>query len=240
MRILVDQAHGNISIAPTVYDYASFVASLASAGYTVDALTSPLTPEALRRHGLFVIPTLGTPQQFYTDAETAALQAYVRQGNGLFLICDYQTNVPGRRSNAAERELCAAFGVILDGNMAIDPTDATEGSGFWIKFHPRGFADHPIMQGINSVQCFATATMSGQGVSLVTTDSDAVPANKSVAMALHYAAGKVVVVGDSNFFGQDGQSFIDYEDNRRFGLNIVDWLSPCRSLYLPLVLHNRQ
>ena len=231
IRILFDQVHANISIGTGRYNYSSFVASLTSNGYTVDALTSTVTLEALQEYDLFVIPSIGNYNgtdvpTFYTVSEIAALQMYVQQGGSLFLLCEYHSDERGYHSNAAERELSAAFGITLDANTATDPSDYIEDHNIWITFHPRNFASHPIMQGVGSLQSFATATMSGPGISLVTTDPDATPASRSVGLALNYGNGRVVIVGDSSYCGGGGSDpFIDYEDNRQFGLNIVSWLT---------------
>jgi len=144
-RILIDEGHSDWEWTTKAYDTEWYgrvsgynyysIAEYLRYFYTVETTTEPLTAARLRDCDVLILKTLTEP---LTDAESDAVEAFVRAGGGLFLIGDH-TNVFGITShfNPLARRFGLAFGY--------DATYDLRTGGLSFYEHPR-VLPHPIVQ----------------------------------------------------------------------------------------------
>jgi len=193
-RILFDDYHGS---NPTYYD--DLFADLQSLGATIDLWsTGPITSTALVGYDiLFLGDFSDVPYRF---DELDAIDAFVRQGGGLFVsyeCCD----------DATAPAVTGMFDIIFQGRGGT--------SGVTHNIYP-----HPTTQGVGSVdlpsrQYLMTVTLTGTA-EVVVYDLGGEPA----AAVNEVGSGKVFVIADQSFW--DGVYF--QADNTRFGRNTFGWL----------------
>ncbi|MBN2391400.1 MAG: hypothetical protein JXR84_11785 [Anaerolineae bacterium] len=218
VKILIDQGHDNYYPLTGSGDvYTGFAAALAAAGYDIDSATSSLiTYDDLAPYAAYIIPLAGVPP---TTQEIQAMQQYIQNGGGLFLIADHS----GTYSEPSQA-LANVFGVTLDANVVTDPDDYIEESDYWVTYDNANFSSHIVMQALDILQTYASTSMEpGTASPLITTDADADPPNRAIAVALNFGAGRVVILGDSNYF--DDEFGLNVGDNKQFGINITNWLA---------------
>ena len=81
---------------------------------------------------------------------------------------------------------------------------------------------HPVLRGVGKIRLACAATVTGPGWDvLVQTDDDATSPNSCVVMSKTIGKGRVIVTGDASVFGN---SELPIHDNRRFVLQVMDWL----------------
>lgn len=233
----VDQYHYNLlSLSPqAVWKMATFRDELVACGYSVQAITGPITPAMLAGFDVLLVPT---PDNYYTAEELAAIQAFASSGNGVVFGANYgvQNGVPTHWAPICQ-SLANALGFTLDNNWAFDATTNAHGYGYWITFGAGAIGQHPVTSGVNSVQCYSTTTLTGPvgSTALVSTDSDATPPLRPAIVAGAYGSGNVVVAGSCLYFADvvpnrdiGGGRRADMEglraaDNRRFAYNAITW-----------------
>lgn len=223
--ILIDQGHGNYYSLGNgdEWSYFGFVSALQDAGYEVESTTSnPITYDELANYSSYVIPLAGISP---TGEENQAMQEYVENGGSLFLIADW-----GGIYSDPSQTLANVFGVTLDANTVTDPNDFIGGNDFWVTYDNANFSSHILMDGLNQLQTYAsTAMFPGTASPLIITDPDASPPNRAIAVALGYGAGRVVIVGDSNYFSDANSTYpgtgLNVDDNKQFAVNTLNWLS---------------
>lgn len=199
------------------WSYSGFVTVLTEAGYTVETLTSSeITYDRLAPYLAFVIPLA---QSAPSAAENAAMQQYVEQGGGLFLIADW-----GGGFSGPSQALANTFGVTLDANIVTDPTEYIDGVNNYIHYVAKNFSSHDIMHELANIQTYtSTSIQPGNASPLITTNANADPPERPVAAALNFGAGRVVVLGDSNYFDNNHGLYVG--DNKQFAINITNWLA---------------
>jgi hypothetical protein len=222
--ILIDQGHANYYTLGDgdTWSYYAFMSALEAEGYEVESTTSPvITLEELSAFSAFIIPLA---QNSPTAEEIQAMQQYVEDGGALFLIADW-----GGTFSDPSQALANVFGVTLDANTVTDPSDYIGDNDFWVTYDIANFSSHILMAGLNLLQTYAsTGMLPGTGTPLITTDSDATPPDRAIAVALNYGSGRVVVVGDSNYFSETTEypgTGLYVADNKDFAVNIVNWLT---------------
>lgn len=251
--VVIDGAHHNFHTVDG--QYAPFAALLRADGYQVRGGTAPFTAEGLADIDVLVIANAGavgashdTP--IFTEAETAAVEAWVRGGGRLLLIADHTP------FGAAAESLAARFGVRMGKGYAFAPARAGVTTNL---VYPReAFDDHPIIAGrgdderVESVTAFTGQSLAGpEGAAVLlpmtigareAPDLPALqrireritageharlviaelsdPALPAQALAFAHGEGRVVVLGEA---GMLSAQRVRFENGRemRFGMNVA-------------------
>jgi hypothetical protein len=224
--VLVDAAHTNFSGINS--GYITWKALLQSNGYTVNQLSTSVTPAALSGKKVFVALV---PQANYTASEKSTLMTWVQNGGALLVIGDLYKNNLGYIPKWAipTNNLSTYFGIkFVNAVFAIDNTNY-DTNNFWIYLYPRNYTTYAnIMNGINRTETFATANLTSTvGSPVIRLDADAVPSRGVVVMARKIGTGRVLVLGDSNFWSDEGAGAkaINAFDNKKFALRAINWLA---------------
>ncbi|MEU8380851.1 DUF6421 family protein [Streptosporangium sp. NPDC048865] len=241
-RVLFDEAHSESWTIrrdaaetmnpghPDDSSYARAAGLLRGLGHSVDAhVEGPLTPGLLSARDVLVIAhpsadrwehTTGLGSPVLPVEELDAIEEYVRDGGGLVVMAEYEQDKYG--SNLTE--LLARFGVGVEHTLVRDPGSAHNGVASWVLGTPQG-ASHDgqdLLAGARRA-CFyrsGVLTAPGHATVLFTTSPTATPANRPLAVAVRHGEGRVVVVADSDLFGDD--SIGDYDHAALWG-NLVTW-----------------
>lgn len=159
--VAIDEAHANFHRMEG--QYAPFAALLTADGYQVRAGTLAFDAGGLEGVDVLVIANAGatgerpTPPAF-TEAEGAALEAWVREGGRLLLIADHAP------FGAAAQGLAARFGVKMGTGYAFGMTPA---GATTLTYPAEVLGSHPIITGRNaderveSVTAFTGQSLAG-------------------------------------------------------------------------------
>lgn len=251
--VVIDGAHHNFHTVDG--HYAPFAALLRADGYQVRGGTAPFTTEGLERVDVLVIANAGMvgpdhAAPIFTDAETAAVEAWVRGGGRLLLIADHTP------FGAAAESLAARFGVRMGKGYAFAPTQG--GVTTNLVYPAEAFDEHPIITGrgaderVGSVTAFTGQSLAGpEGATVllpITTgareapdlpalqrindritageDPGAViaelsaPALPAQALAFQHGEGRVVVLGEAGMLSAQRARFPDGREIW-FGMNVA-------------------
>lgn len=177
----------------------------------------------------------------FEPEEISAIQAFVEAGGGLFVIADH-SNVYRHAERLAP--LLAPMGIEVGYHTALD-SDAVAGSA-WILI--RNLAEHPTNEGIELLSFQTGGVLESQlGTAFLSEDGfgdfwdesndegfygnwryDGDPsleprgADTPVIAAGEYGAGRVLVVGDQNVYGD---VWLHFADNFAHALNGFEWLA---------------
>ena len=239
--VVVDQRHRNVvSLESYFRPVGKF---LGKDGYVVKAGNDLFTDASLAPAKVLVIanaqaedhsPT-GSPA--FTDAEVAAVEAWVKKGGGLLLIAD---RAP---FGGPALSLARAFKVTLDDNTVLRKGDDGKPDGvLTIDVAADGDKKHPVFKGVSKVVYVVGESLDGPGVVLrapkgtysgPTNQAVDGPsaAGKPIILAFSHGKGRVVVIGDAGIasaFGSVGGSThrgISEADNILFVRNTIRWLA---------------
>jgi hypothetical protein len=162
--VVIDEAHANFHRMEG--QYAPFATLLRADGYRVRAGTQAFDAGGLEGVDVLVIANAGatgqrpTPPAF-TEAEAAALEAWVRKGGKLLLIADHTP------FGAAAEALAARFGVKMGTGYAFALTDGSGDLTTNLVYPAEAFGDHPIFVGrdaserVESVTAFTGQSLEG-------------------------------------------------------------------------------
>lgn len=160
--VAIDEAHANFHRMDG--QYAPFAALLRADGYRVRAGTQAFDAGGLEGVDVLVIANAGATQQkptppAFTEAEGAALEAWVRDGGRLLLIADHTP------FGAAAEALAARFGVRMGTGYAFALTDGGGGLTTNLTYPAEAFGDHPIIAGRDdSERVEAVTAFTGQSL----------------------------------------------------------------------------
>ncbi|GAA2851347.1 DUF6421 family protein [Streptosporangium fragile] len=247
-RVLFDEAHSESwtirrDVAETMNpghpddsSYARAAETLRRLGHTVTAHTGgPLTPALLGAVDVFVVAhpsaehwerTTGLGSPVLPVEELDAIEEYVSEGGGLVVLAEYEQDKYG--SNLTE--LLARFGVGVEHTLVQDPRNAHNGVASWVLGVPgdtgaaADTAGQDLLAGARRA-CFyrsGVLTAPGHAAVLFRTSPTATPAGRPLAVAVRHGRGRVVVVADSDLFGDD--SIGDYDHATLWG-NLVTWVA---------------
>ncbi|WP_436757146.1 DUF6421 family protein [Streptosporangium sp. V21-05] len=241
-RVLFDEAHSESwtirrEVAETMNpghpddsSYARAAGLLRGLGHSVDAhVEGPLTPGLLSARDVLVIAhpsgdrwehTTGLGSPVLPVEELDAIEEYVRDGGGLVVLAEYEQEKYG--SNLGE--LLARFGVGVEHTLVRDPGSAHNGVASWVLGTPQNTPQNgqDLLAGARRA-CFyrsGVLTAPDHAAVLFATSPTATPANRPLAVAVRHGEGRVVVVADSDLFGDD--SIADYDHAVLWG-NLVTW-----------------
>jgi hypothetical protein len=209
---------------------------------------APLTAELLAEYDVLIITTRKGDEPQYTPNELVCIPPFVHRGGGLFLMSNH-ADIPGRYPNdftQNDARLARQFGIEIEKTFFAHPErkSLSEISGAAL------VDTHPILRGAtptDAVRSFVTIN----GCSILPGHSDPLlwlpnqmidhrngypSAGRCYAVALEMEkpgmrgfSGRVVVVADSGFIGNENTTFpgvglIAHGDNGRFVQNAVHWL----------------
>ncbi|HET9718829.1 MAG TPA: DUF6421 family protein, partial [Solirubrobacteraceae bacterium] len=252
VQVLFDEAHSEAwtirpELARTMQPAHPGDASYARAAELLDArdfsvaanTDGPLTDEALRGVDVLVIAhpsdpkwerTTGSGEPRLGAEEIEAVEAFVRGGGGLIVMGETEQDKYGNNLN----ELLARFGLRLT-NDTVQDYEHHAGAPSWILGElgdgGRGY-DGDLLARVGRV-CFyrATTVASENGARvLARTHSTASVPGAPLLIAAQIGDGRVVVLGDSDLFGDD---CIDELDHAALWLNLAYWVTGGRGAQVP-------
>ena len=241
-RVLFDEHHGEAwSIRPEAAarmrpshpasaSYAAAAAQLKARDFDVAVTSSgPLDEATLSGIDVLVIAhpssskwerTVGDDSPVFSPEEIAAAEAFVAGGGGLIVLGEEEEDKYGGNLD----ELLAPFGVRL-GNTAVSDYGLDDGMPSWIVGEAvPGAAEPGILNGIREAGLYRAGALSVDDPDVVVLRAGAAadPPGVALAAAVRHGEGRVVVVSDSDLFGDD---YLHRGDNRRLWLNLMYWAS---------------
>ena len=236
--ILFDEAHGEAWTIeaeraaamrperPADASYARAAALLASDGYVPRThRAGPLGDELLADVGVLVIAhpsdarfeqTVGGSPVF-TSGEVAAVERFVAAGGGLVVLGETEHDKYGTNLN----ELLAPFGILLENETVYDYELHAQVAS-WVRAVPAPAGPAGLLSRVDET-CFyraGTLALSHGARALLATSATAAPANRPLAAIAEHGRGRVVVLADSDLFGDDCIGEHDHEELWR---NLVTW-----------------
>ncbi|WP_067127867.1 DUF6421 family protein [Microtetraspora malaysiensis] len=228
---------------PDDNSYARAAGALRALGHAVAAHTEgPITPSLLSAHDVFVVAhpsaelwerTTGLGSPVFPVEELDAIEAYVADGGGLIVLAECEQEKYG--SNLTE--LLARFGVGVEHLTVQDPANCHNKVATWVLGAPQtavvpgaavaGTDAAPaqdLLAGARQACFYRSGTLvppDGATV-LFATSGTADPARRPLALAVRHGRGRIVVLADSDLFGDD--SIGDY-DHERLWENLVTWVA---------------
>ena len=243
-RVLFDEAHGEawtirpeaaLAMRPAHPADASYelaARALSDRDFVVEAnVESPLTAGVLDESAILVIAhpsdpawertTGGSPR--LAESEIDAIEAFVKDGGGLIVLGETEHEKYGNNLN----ELLARFGIRLE-NETVQDYDHYVTAPSWIlaDLHEGGRGtDGDLLARVGSTCFYRTTTISANHGARVVARSHATASlpGAPLLVASEHGRGRVVVLGDSDLFGDD---CIDQLDHLALWLNLVCWATP--------------
>ncbi len=237
-RVLFDEAHGeawtvraDIAAAinpshPAASSYAEAAAALAERDFEVSVgLRRRIDDEVLVGVAVVVVAhpsettwerTVGGPPVFEA-AEIDALEAFVAGGGGLVVLGETEEAKYGSNLN----QLLARFGLSL-ANATVFDYSRHAAPPTWVAGEPAERLRRPeLLHLVEEVRFYRSGVIEGgDGAVVLRAPGTASPSAAALLAAVEHGEGRVVVVADSDLFGDD---FIDRDDNRQLWLNMLYW-----------------
>ena len=250
-RILVDQSHRqawtcDLELAakvnpanPADSSYHMVAEAARQDGFELSVnQSSEITAELLGDVDVFVLPhaseddwekTVGYGSPKLADAEIAALEEFVLHGGGLLILGETEQLKYG--NNFAD--LAMRFGVKITNATVQDPVNNHNSVASWPKPDMPRLQQADLNFKVKNLSLYRASTLELENSEstevFLTTSEHAVPATAPLAAALWRGEGRVVVIADSDLFGDD--SVLD-GDNVQLWLNIMGFLSNAKTAKL--------
>ena len=250
-RILVDQSHRQAWTCdpelaakmnpanPADSSYAMVAEAARRDGFElVVNESSEITAELLRDVDVFVLPhaseddwekTVGYGSPKLTDAEISTLEEFVLSGGGLLILGETEQQKYG--NNFAE--LAIRFGAKITNATVQDPVHNHNAVASWPKPDMPRLVRSDLNFKVKNLSLYRAATLellSAENAEVfLATSEHALPASAPLAAALWRGEGRVVVLADSDLFGDDS---VADGDNIQLWLNVVGFLSNAKTAKL--------
>lgn len=243
-RILIDQSHSqawtiDLALAqqmnpanPADASYAKLRELAEDAGYEVVAhTTGEISSALLSDVDVLVLPhaatsdwehTVGYGSPVLAKNEIDAISQFVVSGGGLLVLGENEQAKYGNNFN----ELISRYGMKLSNETVQDPAKNFKDVASWPKpeFPTLLLSDFRFM--VHEVVLYRTGTLElasdFAGEVFLRTSESALPAQAPVAAAVRDGKGQVVVIADSDIFGDDS---INDLDNSKLLLNVLGFLA---------------
>ena len=218
-------------VHPADASYVRAAELLTAQAFSVAANSEALDSGVLESCDLLVIAhpsdprwesTTGTGSPKLTGSEQDAIDEFVRDGGGLIVLGETEQDKYGNNLN----DLLARFELRLR-NDTVQDYEHCDGAPSWILGElvdgGRG-SGGDLLAGVSAACFYRTTTIesrNGARVLARTHRSASVPAAPLIVASEH-GAGRIVVLGDSDLFGDD---CIGSLDHRALWLNIANWAS---------------
>jgi|GEM_PF-1601215 len=234
--VAVDEYHQNALRPNIMWNMSTLISELTAGGYAIREIKGPISSTTLAGCSELIITA---PSNRYSSDELAAVQSFTGAGGGLMLCANYGVS-DGTTTPWAPicQTLANNVGLSLDSTSATDNLHNADGYPYWIPFSGSSIGSHPVMTGVNSLQCFATTTMPAPTGStmLARTDSDASPSLRPTIITKPYNFGRVILSGSPLYLANPVYEVVINDqtmdmmgllaaDNRRFAYNAVTWLA---------------
>lgn len=247
-RILIDEAHRQAwstrpevatsmnPVHPADASYVQLAACTRDSGFALIVHANGfITDEALAGFDVLVIPhaaddewekTTGVGSPQLTTAEIESIEAFVIAGGSLIILAE--TEQPKYGNNFAI--LAERFGILILNTTVQDPMNSFKEVPTWILADLFASQKYDLTAQVDQV-CFyragALTTLPSTKVEIIAQSSaNASPANAVLMMTTTAGTGRVIVVADSDLFGDD--SINDF-DHRQLWINIMTWAAGARS-----------
>jgi len=243
-QILIDQTHRQAWAVdferaskmnpanPADASYAKMANTASEAGFAVTCLTSgPITAEALSGVDVFVLPhastdewekTIGVGSPVLTAAEIQVLRDFVAAGGGLVVLGE--TEQPKYGNNISE--LTELFGIKIGNQTVQDSIENFKGVATWVKAELKKSYEFDLAFKVSDIAFYRAGVLEladSPDVQVIAQSSpSAFPAEAALVAAAKHGLGRVVVLADSDVFGDDS---IDELDNKNFWINIASWVA---------------
>ena len=236
--ILFDESHGEAWTIepdraaamrperPADASFARAAALLAADGYSPRSHhAGELGDEVLADVGVLVIAhpsdarfehTVGGSPVF-TAREIAAVERFVGAGGGLVVLGETEHDKYGTNLN----ELLASFGISIVNETVYDYESHTQVAS-WVRAAPSPAGPAGLLSRVDET-CFyraGTLELSSGARAVLATSSAAAPPGRPLAAIADHGRGRVVVLSDSDLFGDDCIGEHDHEELWR---NLVTW-----------------
>ena len=241
-KVLFDEHHGEAwSIRPeaaarmrpshpAASSYAAAAAELTRRDFAVATTTGrPLDEVALAGADVLVIAhpsdskwerTVGEDSPVFSPSEIAAVREFVAAGGGLVVLGEEEEDKYGGNLN----ELLAPFGVRLEHAIVFE-YDPDDGIPSWVVGEAApDLSDPGILYRAREAGFYRAGALhtDDPGAVVLRTRAHADPPGATLVAATRYKEGRVVVVADSDLFGDD---YLGKRDNRQLWLNLLYWAS---------------
>lgn len=240
VRVLIDESHrqawttrpelavGMCPANPADASYAEAAAVLRGAGFEVQAhVAGPLDASALTGIDVLVLPhcstdeweaTTGEGSPVYADAEITAIEHFVRAGGGLVVLAEAEQAKYG--NNLAE--ITCRFGIDVVTCTAQDPVHRFNEVSTWLRLQPSTAQGTDVFAGVSGACVYRTGVLdvTDDAYVFARTSDTAMPAGAPVIAGVDAGAGRVIVVADSDFAGDDSIADLDH---RRLWQQLVTW-----------------
>jgi uncharacterized membrane protein len=238
-RVLFDEYHSEAwSISPEVaramqpdapFDssYHKAALELSQRDFIVERnADGPLTADALNNADVLVIAhpsdrkwehTTSTNSPSLSSAEIDAIRDFVRDGGGLVVVGETEQDKYGNNLN----ELIAAFGIHIENATVFDYTDNVNVPSYILA---NGDANDPLLVQARKICFYRAGVLStNDGARIVLhTSEHAQPPNDGLMAIATYGMGRVVVLTDSDWLGDE---FICEFDHQQLWRNIIYWVA---------------
>lgn len=217
--------------------YSSYADALRGLGYEVTTLSgTAITSTSLTGASVLVIPE---PQSPFSDSERSAIQSFVQNGGGVFMITDHRVSDRNNNGwdspevfNGWDKSTPSSVSTSLQGSLNSDVIFGLQAS-FNSSFSDPVYTatpltTHPILSGVSSAGVYVGTSVDVlQGTALMGTGGKTYLGINSVG------SGRVAMWGDSSTFGDntlsDGSTG-NYNNwvnlnNATLGKNVVRWLA---------------
>lgn len=243
-RVLVDESHRQAwSTRPEVAaainpgnpaddGYVKAAQTLTDRGLDVAVhVEGEINDEALVGVDVLVLPhcstdewesTIGVGSPVYSPAEIDTIDGFVRGGGGLVILAETEQSKYGN----SFAEIAARFGVAIENATVQDSVARFNDVPTWVLAQPADTTVWDVWAGVRQACLYRAGVLqldsgsTDSGVILARSSATATPPNAGLVAAVEAGNGRVVVVTDSDVFGDDS---IDDLDNRAFWLNLVTW-----------------
>ena len=241
-HILIDQAHRqawavDLDVAKTLNpanpadaSYSKMAEAVAASGFGVSSFSAGvLTKESLADADVFVLPhastdewekTLGTGSPVLSASEISAIKDFVFDGGGLIVLAE--TEQPKYGNNFAE--LTEVFGIKILNETVQDSIENFKDVATWVKGDLKKSYEYDLALKVSSVAFYRAGVLeinsSADAWVVAQSSPSASPAEAPLVVAARYGKGRVVVLSDSDVFGDDS---IEELDNKAFWINVASW-----------------
>ena len=252
-RILIDQAHNQAwAVDPAVAarmnpanpadaSYEQLALSAEASGFEISTHDAGLIDaNALSGVDILVIPhvstdewekTVGVGSPMLEASELDAIEAFVNKGGSLLILGETEQPKYGNNLN----ELAAKFGVKIANATVQDPTRNFKQVPTWILADFDRLTDSDFAYRVSSTSLYRAGVLEVSAEAkheiFMRSSEHAMPASAPLGVAVKHGDGRVVVLADSDIFGDDS---INDCDNKQLWLNIAGWLANARSAALSM------
>jgi len=219
---------------PADAGYTRAVKSLADSGFEVGSVASLFRPETLAGTDVLVIPhaatddwekTIGVGSPVLTQQEIDVLEGFVAEGGSLLLLAE--TEQPKYGNNFAE--LARRFGVEILNATVQDPVSNFKDVPTWIRAALQPSTDADLAFRVSAASLYRAGALDASRAKnaqvFLRSSETASPANAALGVAVKHGQGRVVILADSDIFGDDSISDLD---NAQLWLNLNVWLAGAR------------